>query len=360
MSRRLLLPSILPLLLAGAPALAEPPYPLSIENQRTARGYRLQARNLGPAPVSLSLRLSDQVNLASERSYPQVVVVPPNGGSVDLGEVYAATASRAFSFRTQYRWLLGDLRARHAPETLYRLPWPDGQRFAFGQSPGGPLSTHTQPDSEYAVDIPMPEGTPIVAARAGRVIATAASQTFGGQTPDMLSRANVVQILHDDRSIGLYAHLAPGGVRVASGQYVPAGQVIGLAGSTGYSSGPHLHFAVLTVRLNGDRLEHVSQPFNFYVGNPPQTIVPRLGLAVTAQYREPYQAATASARNVTAHSTPPPVPGEEKNRLPPTAVAPAPSPWWETLLAVPASIWSGILLLLALLFAWRSATLNRD
>lgn len=352
MSRRPLLLSVL--LLAAAPALAEAPYPLSIENQRTARGYRLQARNLGPAPVSLSLRLSEPVNLASERSYPQVVVVPPNGGSVDLGEVYAATAGRAFSFRTQYRWLLGDLRARHAPETLYRLPWPDGQRFTFGQSPGGPLSTHTQPDSEYAVDIPMPEGSPIVAARAGRVIATAASQTFGSQTPDMLSRANVVQILHDDRSIGLYAHLAPGGVRVASGQYVQAGQVIGLAGSTGYSNGPHLHFAVLTVRLNGDRLEHVSQPFNFYVGNPPQTIVPRLGLAVTAQYREAYPAAPPA---VSAPAQPRPESGKP-GALP--AGQTADQIFWQTLRDLPASFWSGALLLLALLLAWRKATAARD
>ncbi|WP_371322925.1 M23 family metallopeptidase [Dechloromonas sp. ZY10] len=339
-------------MLPAALLAAAPPYPLSVDNQRTARGYRLQARNLGPAPVSLSLSLSDSRNLASERSFPQLVVVPPNGGSVDFGEVYAAHPGHAFSFRTQYRWLLGDFHARHATETLYRLPWLDGQQFTLGQAPGGPISTHTRPDSEYAVDIPMPEGTPIVAARGGRVIATEAGESDGRQTADMLSRANLVKILHEDRSIGVYAHLAPGGVRVSSGQYVAAGQVIGLAGSTGYSSGPHLHFAVLGVRRNGEQLESVSLPFNFHVGNPPQVIVPRYGLTLTAQYQHPYQPAVPAPAAAGTPPKPPENPATAARQPQLRSERDHAETWVTQLAALPASVWAGLLVALSLLFAW--------
>jgi murein DD-endopeptidase MepM/ murein hydrolase activator NlpD len=68
-------------------------------------------------------------------------------------------------------------------------------------------------------------------------------------------RANYVRILHPDGSMGLYAHLEEGGVLVRVGQQVRAGQPIGLSGNTGFTTGPHLHFAVQVNR--GMRLESI-------------------------------------------------------------------------------------------------------
>jgi murein DD-endopeptidase MepM/ murein hydrolase activator NlpD len=50
--------------------------------------------------------------------------------------------------------------------------------------------------------------------------------------------------LHTDGSMALYAHLAENGALVHPGQHVETGQRIGLSGNTGYSTAPHLHFAV--------------------------------------------------------------------------------------------------------------------
>lgn len=133
----------------------------------------------------------------------------------------------------------------------------------------------------------MPEGTPVLAARAGTVIYTEANQVYGAQVPDMLGKANEVRIQHIDGTVAIYAHLAHGGVYVYAGQRVEIGQQIGLAGSTGYSSGPHLHFAVQTVRRNGDRIETISLPFRFYVGNPSVAFTPRFNMLATANYNNP-------------------------------------------------------------------------
>ncbi len=84
----------------------------------------------------------------------------------------------------------------------------------------------------YGVDLCAPQGTPIVATRSGQV--TVASY-------DWSSGYNVT-INHMDGFATKYLHMTH--YIVSPGQYVVAGQVIGYCGSTGTSTGPHLHFGV--------------------------------------------------------------------------------------------------------------------
>ena len=67
---------------------------------------------------------------------------------------------------------------------------------------------------------------------------------------------NRIIIKHSDGTKTLYAHLKAGGILVAPGQYVNQGDLIGLMGSTGRSTGPHLHFEVI---VSGTRVN----PFNY-------------------------------------------------------------------------------------------------
>lgn len=259
-------------------------YPFSIENEKTANRHRLMATNSGLSPVTVRLSLLDTQHVSADRIFPVYAVVPPGGMPINMGEIKPSMTNVGYSFRTNYTFMLGDMNATPSPDAMYRLPYRDGSTYTIGQAPGGPISTHTRPDSQYAVDIPMPEGTPILAAREGLVIAVKANQVNGAQTADMLDKANEVKILHADGTMASYVHLAHGGVLAYPGQRVVAGQQIGLAGSTGYSSGPHLHFAILTVRKNGDQIETVSLPFRFYVGSPPTTFVPQTGMLARADY----------------------------------------------------------------------------
>ncbi|EXI81665.1 MAG: Glycyl-glycine endopeptidase ALE-1 precursor [Candidatus Accumulibacter appositus] len=268
-------------------AAEEQNYPFVLETRKEGDSHHIVARNRGAAAVSVKVSLANSRNAAPDRPFPLFAVIPPGGGSVSLARIRPAARGAGYSFRTQASWLLGDYHARQSSGAIYRLPYANGRAFHIGQSPGGPLSTHRTPDSEYAVDIGMPEGTPVVAARDGIVVYTEARERYGGRHPDLIGRANSVRIQHSDGTIALYAHLAHAGVNVFPGQRVKAGMQIGLSGSTGYSSGPHLHFAIQTVLHGGDRLTTTSLPFNFYVGQPPAVFPPRFGMFATAQYSSP-------------------------------------------------------------------------
>jgi hypothetical protein len=62
----------------------------------------------------------------------------------------------------------------------------------------------------------------------------------GGASPAMMDQANVVDILHDDGTIAMYAHLHWDSIQVHIGQHVDRGQYLANSGSTGFSTGPHL------------------------------------------------------------------------------------------------------------------------
>jgi len=82
------------------------------------------------------------------------------------------------------------------------------------------------------LDFKGPIGAPIYSAAAGRVSFAGVQQGYG----------NVIEVDHGNGLMTRYAHMS--GFRARVGQAVEAGQVIGLIGNTGRSTGPHLHFEV--------------------------------------------------------------------------------------------------------------------
>ncbi|MGZ8097407.1 MAG: M23 family metallopeptidase, partial [Methylosarcina sp.] len=66
-------------------------------------------------------------------------------------------------------------------------------------------------------------------------------------------------ILHDDGSMAVYAHMELEKAQVQPGEAVAVGQLLGYSGNTGYSTGPHLHFAV----QYNQGMKLISVPFTF-------------------------------------------------------------------------------------------------
>ena len=79
-------------------------------------------------------------------------------------------------------------------------------------------------------------GTPVIASRSGKVEVVQRSNSGYG---------HMVLVNHGDGYKTRYAHLVAGSITVSVGDYVDAGQTLGKVGSTGNSTGPHLHFEVI-------------------------------------------------------------------------------------------------------------------
>jgi hypothetical protein len=125
-----------------------------------------------------------------------------------------------------------------AASSHYRLPWPAGVTRLCIQSNRGIVSHRGR--EEYAYDFAMPVGSIFCAARAGIVVEVVDAWDGNGlQAPN-----NAILMLHEDDTVGVYAHLRQGGSLVRVGQRVARGEPLGLSGNVGLSMLPHLHFHV--------------------------------------------------------------------------------------------------------------------
>ena len=115
-----------------------------------------------------------------------------------------------------------------------------------------PLYTDESP--HRGIDYGCPEGTEILASNDGTVIYTGTLTVGYGK---------YVQLLHDGGYSTFYAHLSA--ILVREGQAVSIGQVIGLSGNTGNSTGPHLHFEV---RKNGHAVDPKAMLQSVFDGDP--------------------------------------------------------------------------------------------
>lgn len=209
-------------------------------------------------PVQVELSLTNEVNVLTEPPLPERFVVPGQKEELLVG-LGALDTSQGFRFRLNVNAVPGP----PMPEPLTGLvldpPFADRQAFPVSQGFDGE-QTHTGEENRYAVDIAMPENTPVHAARAGIVMDVEEDFNEGGTDLEKYAeKANHVRILHEDGTMALYAHLALASVIVRPGTRVTAGQFIARSGNTGFSSGPHLHFVV----QQNTGMKLVSLPFEF-------------------------------------------------------------------------------------------------
>ena len=224
---------------------------LRLEGERERRAV-VQNRLAGAIEVELSF--SSVENITPEPPLPLRAVIPADSERA-IAALRASDASRPASFALRFTAVPGDPAAQ--PDgTVYRLPL-DSADWRIDQGFGGEFS-HDDAQSRYAIDLAADEGTPVLAARDGVVMQVEDDFEGAGMNREKYgSRANHVRVLHADGTMAVYAHLQPESVLHAPGQRVRTGQRIGASGNTGFSTGPHLHFAVQMNR----GMELVSIPF---------------------------------------------------------------------------------------------------
>lgn len=126
---------------------------------------------------------------------------------------------------------LNSQKLQQALGTLFKMPlfahYRISSRFGYRSDPfTGARTFHT------GVDLACPQGTPVVSAASGSVSFVGYSNIFG----------NYIIVKHTNGYQTLYGHLSK--ILARKGQRVSQGTRIGLVGSTGYSTGPHLHFTI--------------------------------------------------------------------------------------------------------------------
>ncbi len=210
----------------------------------------------------------DAAKVKLERSLEAVTLKEREAANVE-GELRALRASRAGKAREQSavqsqksRLVADNRKNAKRLRALAEAEEAESDRIAAMLSGGGsgrfsgsmawPVPSSSRITSDFGpricpfhgkelhpgIDIGAPSGSAIVAAGKGEVLYAGYRGGYG----------NTIILDHGNGVTTLYAHQRAGGIKVSAGQRVTKGQRIGTVGSTGYSTGPHLHFEV---RVNG-------------------------------------------------------------------------------------------------------------
>jgi len=161
----------------------------------------------------------------------------------------------------------------------YVLPYEVGESFTVTNTAG-----HGSPQT-YAIDFRMPMGTRVNAARDGRVIRVV--QSYSDNDHEW-GHENRVWVRDADDTVARYFHLTRNGARVAEGEDVVQGRLLGLSGDSGNSREPHLHFDVS--RCTPDDGNYNNLPCGETIPVTFRNTTPHAcGLVVSQSYRaEPY------------------------------------------------------------------------
>ncbi|MEV6319791.1 M23 family metallopeptidase [Nocardia sp. NPDC051787] len=204
---------------------------------RLVREVNVQLAELGPAAYTKEGQRKAHQILTEALRKAQTIV---RGGQANATE----TAAAVDRLTAQY------LNALASKRTQLGSALPGSGRPRSPLDPGKyRISSHFGPRSgkhHGGLDMAAPAGTPIYAATGGTVVkAGNYGDGYGYQ----------VRIRSADGTETIYAHQTPGSIRVKAGDRIPAGTPIGAVGSTGNSTGPHLHYEV---RRNGRSIEPIA------------------------------------------------------------------------------------------------------
>ena len=215
------------------------------------------------SPITVILKASDESAIDTDIVFNKIFTVQGNS-MVSLGHIYEIDETKQFTLTREFS-IGTPTKAEQLKNDEFLIPFKG--RYRVTQAHGGKFS-HKGPKNRYAVDVSMPVGTPLYAAKDGKVVDMKMYFTKAGLDPSAHGKANYIRISHSDGTMTIYVHLKANSQVVKLGQYVKAGDLIAQSGNTGYTTGPHLHFAV----QHNNGVATVSIPFKFRGG-----IVPKAG-----------------------------------------------------------------------------------
>ena len=205
----------------------------------TANGDIYIFKNTSFIPVEVLASLSEQTNVTA--NVPFAIALPPKSQKYGF-RVCKGNASASWSYKYSFTTALGLSTNTYNGDGKYFLPFKAGEAHEVTQGEMGTFSHFGE--FLYSIDFDLIEEE-FTAMRDGIVVFVKEDSNEGGADRSFEDKANFIWVLQPDGSVGRYVHLQQNGALVNLGDKVKAGDVIGLSGNTGFTSGPHLHVQVV-------------------------------------------------------------------------------------------------------------------
>lgn len=223
--------------------------------------------NLKTCEVTATFNFTKLENIEISKDLPYSITVPPLK-KIKVLDLQPKDKNLKWEYYYKYNVVEGTMNANHDNNYVYTLPYHSNKKHLVVQGFNGKFSH--KGEQKYSIDFDFKEGTEILAARDGEVVAIKNDSDEGGTDKSFGNKANYVYIKHSDGTFGSYLHLKKDGVKVSVGQKVKVGDLLGLSGNTGFSSDPHLHFWVYKA-ISG--IERESFPIKFKTMNGVETLL---------------------------------------------------------------------------------------
>lgn len=219
---------------------------IAVTYDRDATGnYVFTCHNNSFSNYVVELSFPNLDNLRSDIPVPYQMDVPP--GVRRMVTLSIVTRGAPVHFNHRFRYFKGYLSAKSVDTAYaYLLPVPPGRETQIYELTYLASEYNNQPEPKgwYALSLHVHSGDTIYAARRGRVTETRENASLQDSGYTFNRGDNYIEISHGDGTFGRYTAFRDSSLFVNPGDYVEAGQPIGIAGGDRYAGGPQVRFSV--------------------------------------------------------------------------------------------------------------------
>jgi hypothetical protein len=220
-------------------------YKLVVKDEKNARGeFEFTCENKGFCDYIVDVTFTEQQNLQADVPQPIHLTVSP--GTHRIFTMKKITLGQPDRFSWHYRFFKGVTNPKPDTNFAYLLPVAPNhttrifELYYIAKQFGG----QPEPKGWYSAGFHVHKGDTVYAARSGRVTETLEQADLRDSSISYARGENFIEVYHKDNSFGRYRVFRDSSIFVHAGDWVEAGQPIGIAGGDKYASGPQVQFSV--------------------------------------------------------------------------------------------------------------------